>query len=73
MNKSSLFALLLYVCAVSSFAQGSPESAGARRVAERDAAYAKDHPVYARAAAMKHSDKHHARVRHPRVKHKAIR
>lgn len=75
MKKSSLFALVLSVCAVSSFAQGSPESAGAKRIAERDAAYAKDHPavVYEREALKKHSGKHPSRVHHHHVKHKAVR
>lgn len=45
MKKSYALALLLSVCAVTSFAQEPSNSAGARRVAERDAAYAKSHPV----------------------------
>ena len=45
MNKSPLLAVLLCVVAASSFAQGSADSVGARRVAERDAAYAKQHPI----------------------------
>ena len=45
MNKSPLLAVLLCVVAASSFAQGSADSIGAKRVAERDAAYAKQHPT----------------------------
>lgn len=45
MKRSYALALLLSVCAITSFAQGSPDSPGARRVAERDAAYAKSHPI----------------------------
>ena len=45
MHKSSLLAVLLCVAAASSFAQGSADSVGAKRVAERDAAYAKQHPT----------------------------
>ncbi|MES2511359.1 MAG: hypothetical protein V4625_15635 [Pseudomonadota bacterium] len=44
MKKSYAFALLLSAFAVSSFAQDA-STLGARRVAERDAAYAKSHPV----------------------------
>ena len=44
MKKSYAIALLLSVCAASSFAQDA-STLGARRVAERDAAYAKSHPV----------------------------
>ena len=44
MKKSYAIALLLSVFAVGSFAQDA-STLGARRVAERDAAYAKSHPV----------------------------
>ena len=44
MKKSYAIALLLSACAASSFAQDA-STLGARRVAERDAAYAKSHPV----------------------------
>ena len=44
MKKLYATALLLSICAVSSFAQDA-SALGARRVAERDAAYAKSHPV----------------------------
>lgn len=76
MKKSYLVALILSVSAVGSFAQGTAETAGARRVAERDAAYAKDHPtlVHERNALRKQIGKHHRKARHHRrVKHKAVR
>ena len=74
MKKLSIFALLLSVCAVSSFAQGTPDSAGARRVAERDAAYAKEHPamMHEREATPKHVTQHRAH-RHHRTTHKVRR
>ena len=64
MKKSYALALLLSVCAVSSFAQ-DPGSAGARRVAERDAAYAKAHPVviHQMTPVVHHSKKHHSHTR----------
>ena len=72
MKKSYAIALLLSVCAVSSFAQDA-SALGARRVAERDAAYAKSHPVVVQQSASaarkigKHQShrhhKHHAKVR----------
>ncbi|MDB5964075.1 MAG: hypothetical protein JWQ72_575 [Polaromonas sp.] len=62
MKKSLAFALLLSVFAAGSFAQDAT-SLGARRVAERDAAYAKAHPVVAQASApvVRHANKHHGR------------
>ena len=61
MNKSPLLALLLCVVAASSFAQGSADSVGAKRVAERDAAYAKQHPtvVHQTNPVVKRAHKHH--------------
>ena len=74
MNKSPLLAILLCVITVSSFAQGSADSVGARRVAERDAAYAKQHPSVihqsAPAAVVKHAHKRHT---HRKVKHKLVK
>ncbi len=69
MKKSYAFALLLSAFAVSSFAQDA-STLGARRVAERDAAYAKSHPVVAQQAtpAASHVKKHHGRKHH---KHQA--
>ncbi len=60
MKKSYAFALLLSAFAVSSFAQDA-STLGARRVAERDAAYAKSHPVVAQQAtpAAGHAKKRH--------------
>ena len=72
MKKSYAIALLLSVCAVSSFAQDG-SLVGARRVAERDAAYAKSHPAVVQQMVptahkiKKHRGhrhhKHHAKVR----------
>ena len=45
MKKSSFVAFFLCVVAVTSFAQDSASSVGARRVAERDAAYTKQYPA----------------------------
>ena len=72
MNKSPLLAALLCIVAVSSFAQGSADSVGARRVAERDAAYAKQHPsvIHPSAPVMKHMHKRHT---HRRVVHKLVK
>ena len=74
MKKSLLLACLLSVCAVSSFAQSPTNDAGAKRVAERDAAYAKAHPVAMNAAAAmaRHANKHHSK-HHRRVLHKAMK
>jgi hypothetical protein len=60
MKKSYALALLLSVCAVSSFAQ-DPGSIGARRVAERDAAYARSHPAVFQQVepVVHHGKKHH--------------
>ena len=65
MKKSYAFALLLSVIAVSSFAQDTA-TVGARRVAERDAAYAKSHPVLVQQTApvMRHSKKHRGNTHH---------
>lgn len=74
MKKSILVALLLSAFAFSSFAQGTPESAGARRVAERDAEYAKNHPVLVQERVLKkHTQKHLKRVQHRRAKRHASR
>ena len=72
MIKSPLLAILLCVVAASSFAQGSADSVGARLVAERDAAYAKQHPlvVHQTTPVMKRVYKHHT---HRRVVHKLIK
>ena len=70
MKKSYAIALLLSVCAVSSFAQDAG-SIGARRVAERDAAYAKSHPVvvHQTASVVHHGKKHHGhKVNHRHIK-----
>ena len=63
MKKFLILASLLTVCAVSSFAQSPANDAGARLVAERDAAYAKAHPVAIKDAAplAHHANKHHAK------------
>ena len=74
MKKSYAIALLLSVCAVSSFAQDAG-SIGARRVAERDVAYAKSHPVvaYQIAPVMKHGKKHHShKVSHRHIKSRKL-
>ena len=62
MKKSFVLACLLSVCAVSSFAQSPVNAEGARRVAERDAAYAKAHPIATMNHSMptvRHGKKHH--------------
>ena len=62
MKKTFLLACLLSVCAVSSFAQSPANVEGARRVAERDAAYAKAHPTTTMNHSMptvRHGKKHH--------------
>ncbi len=65
MKKSSALALLLSAFAVSSFAQDAA-TLGARRVAERDAAYVKSHPVTAQQAApaAAHVKKHRGHTKH---------
>lgn len=74
MKKFTLVALLLSVAAFSSFAQGTSDSAGARRVAERDAAYAKNHPVLVQERVIKrHTKKHLKRAHHRRAKRHAVR
>ena len=79
MKKSLLIASLLTVFAASSFAQSPANDAGARRVAERDAAYAKAYPVVPNTAApaVHHMKKHHAQKHHGKhhrhVKHKAAK
>ena len=63
MKKSFVLACLLSVCAVSSFAQSPANAEGARRVAERDAAYAKAHPTTTMNHSMptvRHGKKHRA-------------
>ena len=76
MKKSYAIALLLSVCAVSSFAQDA-SAIGARRVAERDAAYAKSHPVVVQQTApsaykiSKH--KSHRHQKHHVVAHKVTK
>ena len=74
MKKSLLLACLLSVCAVSSFAQSPAYDAGAKRVAERDAAYAKAHPVGMNTTApvVHHAKKRHGK-HHRRVMHKATK
>lgn len=61
MKKSLMFACLLSVCVVSSFAQSPANAAGTRLVAERDAAYAKAHPAVAKDNSLLI---HHAHIRH---------
>ncbi|MES2402559.1 MAG: hypothetical protein V4573_21395 [Pseudomonadota bacterium] len=65
MKKSYAFALLLSAFAVSSFAQDA-STLGARRVAERDAAYARSHPVAAQQVTpvTAHTKKHHGKTMH---------
>ncbi|MES2191326.1 MAG: hypothetical protein V4454_14490 [Pseudomonadota bacterium] len=65
MKKSYAFALLLSAFAVSSFAQDA-STLGARRVAERDAAYARSHPVVAPQVTpmATHAKKHHGKPQH---------
>ena len=67
MKKSYALALLLSAFAVSSFAQDA-SGIGARRVAERDAAYARSHPVVAQriTPVVHHVNKHHGRKHHAR-------
>ncbi len=76
MKKSYAIALLLSVCAVSSFAQDA-SALGARRVAERDAAYAKSHPVVVQqtAPAAYKISKHrsHRHLKHHVVVRKAMK
>ena len=76
MKKSYAIALLLSVCAVSSFAQDA-SAIGARRVAERDAAYAKSHPAVSQqtAPAAHKINKHHSHrhQKHNGVAHKAMK
>ena len=61
MKKSLLLACLLSVVAVSSFAQSPANAAGAKLVAERDAAYARAHPAVVNAHPPM---AHHAHKRH---------
>ena len=65
MKKSYALALLLSAFAVSSFAQDA-SAIGARRVAERDAAYARSHPaVVQNITPVVHLvKKHHGRKHH---------
>lgn len=65
MKKSYAFALLLSAFAVSSFAQDA-STLGARRVAERDAAYSRSHPVVAQQVtpAAAHAKKHLGKTHH---------
>ena len=74
MKKFLLLASLLTACAVSSFAQSSANDAGARRVAERDAAYAKTHPVAMNDASpvIHHANKNHAK-HHRHAMHKTAK
>ena len=69
MKKSLVVTCLLSVCALSSFAQSPAQVAGAKLVAEHDAAYAKAHPSPYLKATMPTT--HHAGKRHtyPMVKH----
>ena len=70
MKKSIATAFLLSACVVSSFAQDA-STLGARRVAERDIAYAKLHPVAAQqTAVVMHKTKKHQSRRH--LKHHAV-
>ena len=68
MKKSLVAACLLSACALSSYAQSPAQDAGARLVAEHDAAYAKAHSspyVKATMPMTHHAGKRHA---HPMVK-----
>ena len=68
MKKSLLLACFLSVCAISSFAQSSANEAGAKLVAERDAAYAQAHPeaMKSTAPAVRNAKQHHGK------KHRAV-
>ena len=68
MNKSVIVACVLSACAIYSFAQTPTNVAGARLVAERDAAYAKTHANVEVKAAT-----HSAQRAVPRKAHKAHR
>ena len=72
MKKSPLVAFFLGVVAVTSFAQDSADSVGARRVAERDAAYAKQYPAVTPQSmpTMKHVHKHRT---HRKVMQKSVK
>lgn len=70
MKKSLMFACILSVCAASSFAQSPANAAGARLVAERDAAYAKAHPAVVKIHAPV---THRAHKRHGRHHRHAVR
>ena len=62
MKKTFVLACLLSVCAVSSFAQSPANIEGAKRVAERDAAYAKAYPTNTMnhtTPTVRHGKKHH--------------
>ena len=74
MKKSLLLACLLSVVAVSSFAQTPANAAGAKLVAERDAAYARAHPVVitTHRPMAYHAYKRHG-THHRHAVHKAIR
>lgn len=70
MKKSLLLACFLSVCAVSGFAQSTANEAGAKLVAERDAAYAQAHPEAmkttapaVRNAKQRHGKQHRAMTR----------
>lgn len=70
MKKSLLLACFLSVCTVSGFAQSTANEAGAKLVAERDAAYAQAHPdamkstmPAARHTKQRHGKQHRAATR----------
>ena len=73
MTNPLLLACLLSLCAVSSFAQSPVNVAGAKLVAERDAAYARAHPgMNTTPAAPHHAKKRHTK-HHRQVAHKAVK
>lgn len=74
MKKSIAVACLLSVFALSGFAQSPASDAGARLVAERDAAYAKAHPAAMKhnAPAVRHAHKRHGH-HHRHTVHGAIK
>lgn len=74
MKKSLVLFGLLSAFAVSGFAQAPANDAGAKRVAERDVAYAKAHRVAMKTTApmAHHANKRHGK-HHRHVMHKAMK
>lgn len=72
MKKSLIAVCLLSGCALSSFAQTPANAAGAKLIAEHDAAYAKAHPAADVKAIMPMT--HHAVKRHAhRTMHRSMK